>query len=149
MTPEAEALQLLTHWYNGVLTDMELISQLTELPYETLELLPACPEMFPPTGREGLRERVLERKDKIAAALVRGEKLITIGGGITREEVVRRAAEGSPAARAMLGTRSCGRETTFEVCSLDHGHEDDCVMVDRAAHAQALIDSEAGPGDPA
>lgn len=67
MDPTRQALTYLAHYYDGLLTDGELVGHLAELPRETLELLPDRAESYPP--RQGLKERVLELK----AAMERGE----------------------------------------------------------------------------
>jgi len=53
-------LKLFTHHYNGVLTDLELISWLSDFPWEMLATLPnACAGCDPDTG---IKERALELK---------------------------------------------------------------------------------------
>lgn len=81
------ALRLFTQYHDGDLLDVELISQLSELSYDTLGALPDG----------NTKDRVLRLKTQV-------EGQLCLFGGITTNEIDLRASQGSPAAQAMAVT---------------------------------------------
>ncbi len=69
-TQARKVIEYLTHFFNGALTEQELVSHLAELDRETIMLMP---EDLPLSQkRMGLRERVLELRE----AIDRGETIV-------------------------------------------------------------------------